>query len=94
MYVKWSTSAWDLKNYHLITKSSFKKIYIQTMQLSIFYLFKKVDVVMICTCFIIASSITLIFCLSLLFWMLKFALSLIFFVGFFFSHGCWKPHCP
>ena len=25
MYVKWSTSAWDLKNYHLITKF---KIYI------------------------------------------------------------------
>ena len=39
---------------------------------------------MICTCFIIALSFTLIFCLSLLFWMLKIASPLVFFVRFFF----------
>ena len=40
------------------------------------YFFTKVDVVMICKCFIIASSLTLIFYLSLLFWILKIASSL------------------
>ena len=39
---------------------------------------------MICTCFIIASSSTLIFCLSLLFWVLKIASSLVFFLRIFF----------
>ena len=39
---------------------------------------------MICTYFIIALSFTLIFCLSLLFWMLKIASPLVFFVRFFF----------
>ena len=39
---------------------------------------------MICTCFIIASSLTFIFCLSLLFWVLKIASSLIFFLRIFF----------
>ena len=45
---------------------------------------KNLDVVMICTCFIIASPLTLIFCLSLLFWVLKIASSLIFFLCTFF----------
>ena len=39
---------------------------------------------MICTCFFIASSLTLIFCLSLLFWMLKIVSSWVFFLCFFF----------
>ena len=47
----------------------------------------KVDMVMICTYFIIALSLTLIFCLSLLFWVLKIASSLVFFLRIFF--GSW-----
>ena len=81
MYVKWSTSAWDLKNYHLITKIFLKNLY-KNYVIKVFFFFK-VDVVMICTCFIIASSLTLIFCLSLLFWVLKIASSLVFFLRIF-----------
>ena len=84
MYEKWSTSAWDLKNYHLITKFKKKKNLYPNYVIKYFFLFKKVDVVMICTCFIIVSSFTLIFCLSLLFWMLKIASSLVFFCSFLF----------
>ena len=47
-----------------------------TTLLFIYLFFTKVDVVMICKCFIIASSLTLIFYLSLLFWILKIASSL------------------
>ena len=82
MYVKWSTSAWDLKNYHLITKIFLKNLY-KNYVIKVFFFFK-VDVVMICTCFIIASSLTLIFCLSLLFWVLKIASFLVFFLRIFF----------
>ena len=39
---------------------------------------------MFCTCFIIASSLTLIFCLSLLFWVLKIASFLVFFSSYLF----------
>ena len=78
MYVKWSTSAWDLKNCHLITK-----IFIKILNKNYVIKLKKVDGVMICTCFIIASSLTIIFYLSLLFWMLKIALVFFFFFFFF-----------
>ena len=83
MYVKWSTSAWDLKNCHLITK-----IFIKILNKNYVIKLKKVGGVMICTCFIIASSLTIIFYFSLLFWMLKIASVFYFFIIIIFFHRC------